>query len=307
VSHTRRGLLAAALTAAVAVSGEPASTDAPPAGRGELERYLRLAARHGAGRPTSSVALARSALPAALTAQLADQAASLGVSGDDFLAYALLEAQPLPRDLLLHYLPRAVAFVAPRLPGQPGLLGAALLPTTEPLSWQSGDGFGGLAAGLRPGRHIGVNPGLAIATCCGPDAPWLGPGIPPALAAQYCLQTTRSLEAGRTVLESLPSPRPCLHLLYDIVSGEARALPQGGLSAYEASSPILVASSLGAGGEANVALLSGHLDANLGWLSTDKAMDILGSALPGSVCLVLDLDNRQGQLVTGNERQPLAL
>ena len=305
--HTRRVLLAGAVTAAAALTGEPGRKEPRPEARAELERYLRLASRYGAGRWTASLGHARDALPESLAARLESQADEYGVSRADLSSYTLLEALSLPRDFLRYYLPRGLAFVSPRQPGQPGLLGAAFLPTMEPLAWRTGGGYAGLASGGRAGRHMGSNAGLSLVTLCGPDATWLGPGVPPSLAAEHCLGTTRSLEAARQLLEGLPTPRPCLHLLYDNVTGEAMALPHGESAPVDSGLPVLVAGSLGTGGTENVEALTRHLDANVGWLTLEKSAAILEASLPDSIVVVLDPDNRRGLLSGTGGVRSLAL
>lgn len=299
--HTRRILLAGAVAAAAALTGDPAGATYSVEGRREVEQYLRLSVETGAGYLGAAVAAARATLGDPLAERLEERAAEYGVSTQDLLSYYLMEALPAPRDLLIHYLPRTLAFTIARRPGQSGMLGAAFLPTTVELTWRQGEGYAGLGSGIRPGLHLGMNQGIAMATLCGPDDTWLGVGVPPALAAEHCLETTRSLQGALETLAEITTPRPCLHLLYDTVTGEILPASRGG-SVIDSSGQeaVLTANSLGPGGEANLALLRRHLEANFGWVTIDKAMDILGRALPGSVRIVLDIDNREGSLLTAD-------
>jgi len=299
VARTRRAVLLGGLALAVAASGSPSAPSGGSAAREELARYLYLESRDHASkrRVRSALVTALRALPLSLQERLRAEATEQQVSESDFLRYALVEGLPVALPLLEHYLPRALAFVVPRQPYQPGLLGAAFLPTTAPMHWRSLGLHSGLGCGIRPGLHLGANQGLAAVTLCGPYEGWVAPGVPPALVAQQYLEATRSPEAALVVLERFPSPRPSVHLLYDCVTGSATKVdcrPAAQPTAVTAAAVVI--DSCGAMGEANRRHLQVGLEANLGWLTVAKALALLAEALPGSVRVVLDLDERTGTI-----------
>ncbi len=311
---TRRAILAGGVVAGAALTAQPGPME-PAAGlREELECFLGLVAvsRIGAGTIRAALAASAAALGAARRRRLEQHAADNGVSPQDFLAYALMDGLPLPRELLTHFLPRGIAFAVSRRTGQSAMVGAAFLPTSAPLLWRQGEGYSGLAAGSRPGMHLGVNQGLALATLCGPSAVLAAPGVPAPLAAEFVLQTARSPEAALPVLAELAAPRPGLHIICDMVTGCVHAVPAGDANQAGAlatgvdPAPILVGSAVATAGEEHLDLLQRHLRANLGWLTLKKALAILDQALPGAVRVVLDLDRREGRLESSQASQGLA-
>jgi hypothetical protein len=56
-------------------------------------------------------------------------------------------------------------------------------------------------------------------------------------------------------------------------------------------------------GSAAAAALREALAANLGWLTADKALDLLARVAPGATHLVLDADERRGLLAVGDGRR----
>jgi hypothetical protein len=309
--YGRRALLAgAALTLAATAAGGPACPRGSTQARDEVEQFLHLLAEEDAAPHLLRPALdsVTSALPEQVRQRLAVAAGQVCISEGDFLSYSLLEGLPFSARLLSHYVPRCLAFCVPGGPGQNGLLGAGMLPALLPPSWRPSSGHKGLGFGLRPGLYLGANPGLAVATLLDPGAEWLGPGIPPAAAGEYCLETARSPEAALKVLAELRPARSSRYLLCDPVAGGAM-LVEVGLRPKVApvEEPFMVVSSAGPSAEPNAERLRAGLAANVGWITADKGLNLLRAALPGGFYVVLDLDAREGLLEQDGNRQSVRL
>jgi hypothetical protein len=276
--------------------------------RQEVGRFLAAMGSNDAPPYEVRPALAalRANLPAALLDQVEAAARASCLSPDDWLTYNALEALPLAPDLLSLYLPRGLAFVVRRQPGQGGLLGAAFLATAEPLRWLSDQGFSSLRCGSSLGAYIGVNSGLAMVTLAAPSAGWLGPGMPSGLACRLLLEQARSTTGALRLLSDLRPARPCRHVLYDPVEGTGQMIEiERSSRLLPLSAPVHVLATPEESASDNATRLDEALRANLGWLRSTKALSLLQGAMPGATCLVLDAEERLCLLADGSETRAI--
>lgn len=301
--YGRRALLAGALVA-LGSGGSRGFADRPVPElplQWELERFLALLANEGLPPHKLRLALAAAEryLPASILAECARRATEAGVGEADFLAYNLVEALPVSVDLLSCYLPRVLAFALARQGRQHGLVGTALLPVLGGLGWEEGVGCSGLAGGARLGWHLGANAGLLVVCLAEAGAAWLGAGAPPTLMARLALQYARSRQGALDQLGRVAASRACRFLLYDCVYGRATMAEVGrSWRVWEPSAPVAVVAAPYAL-PAPSGVLRESLEANLGWLTAEKAVALLAESLPGSTLVVLDADERRGLLAGG--------
>ena len=263
--------------------------------RQEVTRFLTALGQDGTSpfRLRPVLASLQRGLPPALLAEAQAAADASCVSPDDCLAYNTVEALPVSGELVSLYLPRGVAFLMRRQARQGALLGAAFLKASEPWRWEVAQGWAGLHCGNALGVYVGVNNGLALLSLPAPAGQWLGPGVPAGLAGRLLLEQAGSMEIAQALLESLQPCRACRCMLYDTVEGTGQLYSTSASWQGEAvKEPVNVLATPGEDASANVKRLSAALQANLGWLSADKAIGLLERALPGATCLALDLEER---------------
>lgn len=225
----------------------------------------------------------------------------------DYLAFSALESLPVPAAVLAHYAPRLIAFVVPRRDRQIGIVGAAWLPMGDGFEWQSRGNVSGLCFCDRPGWAIAAGNGLAATVTSGPDAAYLGPGVPPMLANEHCLEQGRSSDGVLASLTALTPCRDASHLIYDDVEGQVVVATSG--EAWKVERPGALAVVVGPHPQtawaANAQSLRQRLEANHGWLDAAKALRLLHEAAPNADCIVLDVAARKGTISVGGSSQEL--
>lgn len=308
--HARRAVLAAAALAAGALAQPYASPATDAAAHADAQAFLaRLAAYPAAvAARADAMAATEAALPAPLRATIAAGGQAASASPRDYLAFCAMEALPLPAEALLPYVPRSLVFVVPQRQGQGAVAGAAWLPGIAEVEWQVAEGAAGLAFAGRPGWLIGAGSGLVAAVVAGPEAAYVGPGVPPLLANRQALQQGRSGSGAAAALAELTACRVAQHVIYDAVEATLTVATSG--SAWNTDSPGGICLVLGPGGgeaAANATALRRSLEANHGWLTAAKAQALLRAAVPGADSLVLDVDAGTGVLSIGGVEQALTV
>ncbi len=287
-----------ALWAASAGSGPLVrGRSADPALRRAFERFLPLLGQAELSLPLLQAALQESfgCLPPSLREEIVAQAGAAGVSWQVAAAYNLAEALPLSARTLQQCLPRAIGFCLPRKDWQNGILALAFLPLAEEPTWREEGLLSGLAVGRRMGFHLAINGSLAALCLALEPARWLGPGVPGPAIIREALRIGRTLGDALAIARSLPPARLTACTFYDCVEGVGQVLLTGEAPSLEEPGRALLVQGV-QGAEPNLAWLRRAVEANDGWLTARKAVQLLQQALPGACAVAIDADARVGLL-----------